>query len=357
MRMVNRLIRGEKGSVLALTTISMVVLLSFSAGVMDIGQMYQTRRQLQNATDGAALAGAQELAMGKSQAVAVNSALDYVQRNGVPSSLVDPGYPTVASVGPYTNNAVKVSATRRLNLLVAGLFNNGVGNVSAQATAVVGPMLPTDDLWPWGVPQGAIVHGQEIALKVGSPPPNPGNFGPLDFPPVGGGSNSYMEGIEFGYGANPGDTISPTLPWDVATETGNVVGKTRQGIDYLVAEASSSGQDDISSAWNNPVNTCTWPDAPKNPSDPSVPPPAGWVGDASLCYRVGIVPILESLDANGKGQVTIIGWAAFYLIGYNTGPGGLTNVWGYFLDKALVSGGRTNWGAPLTGLIGVRLWQ
>lgn len=357
MKLMKRFLRCEKGSVLAFVTLSMVVLVSFSAGVSDVGVIYTTRRHLQNAADSAALAGAKVLALTGAQGNAINSALDYAQRNNVPVSQIDSGYPVVTNEGPYNNNAVKVSATQHQSLLVAGLFGNGVGNINARAEAVIAPMLPTEGIWPWGVPQDQVRYGTPVALKVGSPPPNPGNFQALDFPPVGGGSNSYLNYIQTGFGEDPGESVGYPLPWYITTQTGNIAGPTRTGSDYLTGLAASSGQDDINSAWNQPNNICTWPAAPKRPSDPNVPPPASFVGDASVCYRIGIIPILRDLNVNGANQVAVVDFAAFYLIGYNNGPGGLTYFWGYFLNKALISGGRTNWGAPLTGLIGVRLWR
>ena len=355
--MGRRFFGSERGSVLAFLTISMTLLVSFAAGVMDIGTLYETRRQLQNGADGAALAGAFELAMGNGQAAAINAALDYAQRNAVAVSEIAAGYPQVSSEAPYTDNAVVVAANRRLNLLVAGLFNNGVGDVGAQATAVVGPVFPTEALWPWAVPQSEAIVGPRIGLKLGAPPGVPGNFRALDFPPLGGGANDYRDDIEDGYGASTGDFISGSLPWLIHSETGNVVGPTRQGIDYLLNMANFSGQDDPSSSWNTPNDICTWDDAPKSPSDPNVFPPAGFVGNASTCYRIGIVPLMESYELNGKEEATIVGWSAFYLIGYTNGAGGTSTVWGYFLDKAIISGGRTNWGAPMSGLLGVRLWR
>ncbi len=358
MRTSKLLLKETRGSVLALVTISMVVLVSFSAGVMDIGQMYETRRQLQNGADGAALAGAQLLATTGSDVQAINAALDYAQRNGVTTSQVDPTYPMVTSEGPYLNNAVKMSASRHLNLLVAGLLGNGAGNVNATAEAVIAPMLPTEGLWPWATPQSAVLPGQLVNLKTGAPPPAAGNFNLIDYPAIGGGSSDYLEQIKYGYGQNPSDYISPSLPWDIPTLTGNNVGSTLAGIDYLIAMAASTGQDDINSGWNQPVNSCTWPDAPKTVSDPNVPPPASFVGNASQCYRIGVIPIIEQYAETGASTgVRITGWAAFYINGYGNGPGGLKYIWGYFLNKALITGGRTNWGAPLTGLIGVRLWQ
>src|SRR3990172_1053490 len=83
-----RLLQGRRGSVLVYATLAMVVLLAFGAGVADMGLMYENRRQLQNAMDAAALAGAQELlALDLSEPErrlwAGTTALDYGQRNGV----------------------------------------------------------------------------------------------------------------------------------------------------------------------------------------------------------------------------------------------------------------------------------
>ncbi|MBI2303770.1 MAG: Tad domain-containing protein [Chloroflexi bacterium] len=407
MKRLKELIKEQKGSVLIYITLSMVALLTFGAGVAEMGVMYENRRQLQNGVDGASLAGAKELlrmdlSTADRQALAINTALDYAQRNGISPDQVDAGYPQVLCVpGPYNDNCsplspyyyngVKVSASRDLTLMVSGLLNSPAGHVQGVATAVIGPVLPTEGLWPWGVSNCSdwdndpltpdtcgVPEDVPIILKFSSPPGSPGNFFPLDFP-NSSGAKDYGDSIKTGYGEEPGDYIKPSLPWcgttnapctqvddpHVQTETGNKVGDTRDGVDYLVSMAASSGQDNPASAWNEPLDQCTWPGAPKKPADLpppygtgiSTPPPIDWVGNASSCYRVGIVPIIaqEWGSLGGKKPVDIIDWGAFYLIGRTTGPGGQLLVWGYFTDFAIVSGG--NWSDTNTGLWAARLWE
>ncbi|MDP2660739.1 MAG: Tad domain-containing protein, partial [Dehalococcoidia bacterium] len=308
---MRRLFQEQRGSVLIYVTLSMVVLLAFSAGVADMGMLYENRRQLQNGVDGAALAGAQELLRfdllaAERRLPAENTALYYAQLNGI-----EPEYPIVCGVDfdgcpPYVHipddtNAVVVVARRNLNLMVAGLLNSDAGGVVAFATAIVAPMSPTEGLWPWGVSNCSdwdedpltpvtcgVPEGQRIVLMMSAPPNSPGNFQALDYP-YSSGAKDYGDSIKYGYGNEPGDVINPKEPWCgkgaapgctgvddpyVQTEGGKMAGPTESAVDYLVDMASSSGQDDPASGWNEPVDQCTWPDAPKTPSDPDVPPPA-----------------------------------------------------------------------------------
>lgn len=401
MKIMRRLFREERGAVLVYVSLFMIVLLGSAGGVMDIGMLYENRRQLQNGADGAALAGAQELlrfelSVGDRQTLAINTALDYAQRNGISVSQIDAGYPQVLCVPfPYNNNcdpsnehyynAVKVSASRYLDLLVAGLMNNNLGDVGAFATGIAAPMIPTQGVWPWGVSncddwdgdadpilECGVPEGQRVVLKMSAPPGSPGNYFALDFPNSAGGSG-YGDNIQDGYGNESGDYIKPSLPWCgqgdpgagctgvddpyVQTKTGNNVGTTRAAVDYLINMAASSGQDDPASAINEPVDRCTWPGAPKSPSDPDVPPPAGWVGNVTSCYRIGIVPIIYQrwTSLSGNKPVDIVHWGTFYLIGRTTGPGGQLQVWGYYSNEAILGGGRFS--DTDTGLWSVRLWE
>jgi uncharacterized membrane protein len=71
---------GEHGQVLVLSTLFMVVLLGMAAFVIDIGRLASNRRQLQNAADAGALAGALELPARPSDAEAV--ARTWTGKNG-----------------------------------------------------------------------------------------------------------------------------------------------------------------------------------------------------------------------------------------------------------------------------------
>lgn len=436
MRPAKRLLHDQRGSVVVYVAVVMVVLLAFGGGVMDIGMMYENRRQLQNGADGAAMAGAQELlrfelSAADREALAINAALNYAQRNGVPPEQMEDGYPQVACVplayndgcdaaSPYYYNAVRVAADRELDLLTTRLLNNGMGDVGALATAVIAPVLPTEGLWPvavslceypvdWngdgdttdcdGPPQGVPVR-----LKMGAPPEGgSGNFQPLDFPPRGGGGADYEDNFKYGYGNQPGDYIKPSLPWcgfpeapgcasvdnpAVYTSPGDMAGPTLANPDnvmkYLLSMASGDSnpedgvdpvpgsQDDPDSAWNaSAAGQCTWPNAPLEPRDlpqfggSASPPDPNWVGNASRCYRVAVVPIIyqtwDELSGASRG-VDIVAWGALYLIGVGnldtgqwSGARGQLRVWGYFMNTAMVAGGRFS--STETGLWAVRLWE
>ena len=75
--------RRESGQILFLATIAMVVLLGFSALAVDVGLLYSTRRRMQMAADGAAIAGATALRDGQNYAKAAN---DVASFNGFTNS-------------------------------------------------------------------------------------------------------------------------------------------------------------------------------------------------------------------------------------------------------------------------------
>ncbi len=57
--------RGERGQILLVVTLALVALLGIAAFAIDVGYAYYAKRQLQSATDAAALAGAQDLPHGR----------------------------------------------------------------------------------------------------------------------------------------------------------------------------------------------------------------------------------------------------------------------------------------------------
>src|SRR6266568_1177122 len=73
-------LRAERGQVFVLTALSMTILLGMTALVLDVGDWYRTKRQLQATADAAALAGAQ--ALPNDPAKASSLALNYANGNG-----------------------------------------------------------------------------------------------------------------------------------------------------------------------------------------------------------------------------------------------------------------------------------
>ena len=78
-----RAARRERGQVLPLINLALVALLGIAAFAIDVGYAYYAKRQLQSATDAAALAGAQDL---PNAATAVSTATSYAAAN-TPSNL------------------------------------------------------------------------------------------------------------------------------------------------------------------------------------------------------------------------------------------------------------------------------
>jgi len=84
--MVKEILGKEKGSVMILVVLALVVLIGFTGLVIDGGSAYLTKSRLQNAADAAALAGAQKLPTSET---AAEMAVLYAGKNGMTPSWSD----------------------------------------------------------------------------------------------------------------------------------------------------------------------------------------------------------------------------------------------------------------------------
>jgi hypothetical protein len=80
-------LRSERGQALVLAALAMVAVLGFAALAIDVGYWYSQKREVQNAVDAAALAGAQELP--GDYVMAESKAREYLGKNGVSSTKGD----------------------------------------------------------------------------------------------------------------------------------------------------------------------------------------------------------------------------------------------------------------------------
>lgn len=153
VRMVGRRFGLPDGTVIPLTAFLMVIIVGFAAFGVDWGQMHETRRQLQNTVDAAALAGAKELPF--NQAKAYDVAATYVQLNGF-SEAADISFEyrfTDPSIGPDT---IIVREQHNVNTFFAGVLGRPSSLVSAQATGVKGSIgVILDCILPLAVLDGA----------------------------------------------------------------------------------------------------------------------------------------------------------------------------------------------------------
>ena len=130
------------GQILMLATIAMVVLLGFSALAVDVGLLYSTRRRMQTAADGAAIAGATALRDGQNYTKAAD---DVASFNGFTNSqnkvTVAVSEPTLPSPYPSDVTYVEVTISQSVPTYFLSVLGYKSMNVAAQAIsgAVAGP--------------------------------------------------------------------------------------------------------------------------------------------------------------------------------------------------------------------------
>lgn len=126
---------GEDGAVAVLVAVTLVVMLGLSALVLDVGNLYWERRQLQNGADAAALAAAQDIVDG-SGATALATARQYADSNNSRGAYIDG---TDFVVGPnsvtVTTQTGSAAGPGELTSIFAGVLGVDAYETSATATA------------------------------------------------------------------------------------------------------------------------------------------------------------------------------------------------------------------------------
>lgn len=140
---------AERGQVLIQVALTIVVLLLFVALAIDVGNAYAERRQMQNAADAGALAGARELCLGNGAGAASAKAQEYLLLNGVLTGDIQAGDIQVI------NNVVDVTARVTADTFLMGLIGINNIDVAADAAAACGAATSACGLWPVGFSQSA----------------------------------------------------------------------------------------------------------------------------------------------------------------------------------------------------------
>jgi hypothetical protein len=274
MAMLVRLIKCEEGAVLVMVATGMAVLLGFLALVADVGFLYLNRVQLVNAADAAALAGVWHLPEDPGEAKAV--AREYALTNGRADDEIQ-----IQTVDG--DRGLQVRINRQVDLFFARVMGIDRGRVGAAATARIWGLAGARNIVPLGVVEQNFEFGHEYVLKAGSITPGApytGNYGALSL--GGRGAKVYENNLKNGYTGflRVGDRVY--------TEPGNMVGPTRKGVEDRTSRCNHGG-----------FESCIVT-----------------VG----CPRVVVVPIIDRLNVPGKSeQVTIVGFAVFYLQGFKSG--------------------------------------
>jgi hypothetical protein len=311
--------KGEDGQMLVFASLTIVVVIGFAALAVDIGIWMQQKAKLQADADAAALAGAWEVCGSTSceSAVMLQTTM-YADMNLQPGSEVESISLTHDCNGNEENGywAVTVTTKREQNTFLAGLL--GITSATIRACATAGGGMQTavgvgdgdgQGIRPFALDDRCfksknIQYNSQVVLKYDSSgknncSTNQGNFASiLD-------ANKYLDNIK--YGSDDAVCLkeyeTPTCKGTIPTLTGDKIGPTKQGIDWLMN--------------NTPPSCDTWDevqtDGDINPE--CAPWMAGYTGPGT---RILLVPIVNGLwDGQGRTDVDILNFAIVFLEGYN----------------------------------------
>ncbi len=210
-RVSNEIFYNQSGNVAIIFALAIAVLLGVTALVVDVGGLFEERRELQKSADMAALAGVMELPDDPSSAISMaNSYLDQNTPHAFERNI------TVLSTY-VSNDTIRVEATNpNTPLYFARIWGRQESTVRASATAVISsPTVYGHGVMPFGImskeptstsPFG-YTFGEQVMLKVPSQSGESGNFQFLDI--IGdpeeqaGGAKDIYDALMSGGAPNP----------------------------------------------------------------------------------------------------------------------------------------------------------
>jgi uncharacterized membrane protein len=258
-------LRDESGAALVIVAISMVVLLGFTALVIDVGRLYSEKSNLQNALDAAALAGAQGLKVSEAQAIA--NAKEVAQSNG---------FPITETNLTVTSDSIRVTKNVTVPLTFARVIGHNESEVGATAKAMAGHLRKANGITPIAVEESQIPNGKELTCF--NPGGQHGNCGFLSI--TGTGAKDLSEAIKNGN--------IYTVGSQVETEPGEMWGPVNTAIDSLIKSDKDKPQCQAA-----------------NTAD-------------KTCKRVINVVVTDTwVGADGRSVVNVIGFAAYWIEGFN----------------------------------------
>lgn len=298
------LLRGEKGSTLALAGLALAVLLAATGLVIDGGTVFVTKTRMKKAANAAVLSAAQELTI--TEASVRQVAGEVLAQHGESGSVQE----TTVVMG----SRVGIRLAKTVDLGFAGLFGFRTARVEAASAAELAVMGAATGAAPLGIDEAVqLTYNKEYKLKVDQTEVSSGNFGVLAL--GGTGSATYEDNMKYGY--------KNELSVDdvIDTQTGNIAGKTRDSVQLR-------------------LNEC-----PYTPGDTS----------HRDCRRMILIPVYKPVEygSNQLKSVKITGFATFYI----TEPmkPGDTTITGMFIKRA--DTGTAKPGAVNRGTYTIRLTE
>jgi Flp pilus assembly protein TadG len=261
---LRRHLKREQGSVTVVVAIALVAIIGLVALGTDVGRLYLAKQRVAAAADAAALSGAQLLPFNRQEAF--RTVQDYLRKNGV--------RPEASTVNLNDlDRTLAVTVEETVDFTFARVLGRDQATVLGGAVARVRPVSGYNNVVPLGVVRADWKLGDPVVLKASanSGQLSPGNYGALAL--GARGSASYENNLRNGY--TGWIRAGNWLP----TETGNMAEPTRRALQARI---------DLDT----------------------------WVTYATVgkhSDRIVIIPMLESFEVNGRGEVKCIGFAAFFL--------------------------------------------
>lgn len=302
-------LKNRSGNSAIIFLMMATVLIGMLAFVTDAGMMYLEKSRLQNAVDAIALAAMQDYSKGESAMRA--QANHYAELNNI--SLGD----LVVDISD-SNKKITVITNKNVPMYFAKIFNITNAVLQAKASAKIGTIVATGGIRPFAVEQQTFTYGETYSLKKGATGGLTGNYGALAL--GGTGATNYKNNLQYGYHGDLeiGDLVA--IGEDMTTEPGNMAGPTYEAVRYILDQ-----------------DTHTSHDLSKLEKD---------------CPRLIVIPVVDSLDIEGRSTVKIVGFATFFLE-ETTYEGGKTEVIGKFIKT--LGQGEINDIATDYGMLGVKL--
>lgn len=288
------MLKDEKGAIMVLTSIVMIVVLAVSSLVVDVGVVEIKKARISAVADAASLAAVSELALGNEDIEEI--AYIYCEQNGIYRD----------KVRVVINTGVEVFIDDEVQSIFSKIMGVEQIPTSVKAKAIFGAVSEVNSgIRPVAVEKQEFVYGQEVILKSGDTNYS-GNFGAVEL--GGNGANNYRYNIIHGYNGTlaVGDKID--------TEPGNMTGPTEQGIKHIVNNDNSTIEDYTK---NSP--------------------------------RLWVIPVVDTLSVEGRKEVTIVGFAQFFVQDTNNKG----EIIGRFIRN--VANGKITEGQIDYGLIAVKL--
>ncbi|WP_233143866.1 pilus assembly protein TadG-related protein [Lottiidibacillus patelloidae] len=304
-------INNERGGVLVFVVIGMLAMIALTGLVIDGGMLYMEKSHLKKVANAAVLSGAQELKMqdddeNTSEKMIKEIVDDIVAAHNETNSL--------ENCHVYNDQKVIVEMSKQVPLAFSTLFGIDFATVKVRSVAEIGQIGSAYGVAPLGVDESiALNFMQEYKLKVDQTEVDSGNFGILAL--GGPGAQTYEYNLKYGYPekVSIGDVID--------TQTGNIAGKTRSGV-------------------QEKVNACNWSPGMQYSRD---------------CERIILVNVYKpyQVDQNQVKQVQVTGFAYFFI----TKPMAEndTSVTGMFIKMA--GKGEIEAAAKNKGAYGIRLTE